>query len=317
MHTKSVKQSFSQKILSTLLQNIQQAAASLSDIWRTPIAAFLTMLVLGVSLALPTSLYIVLKNTQAASENWSTPAEINLFLKKEMSETRYQNLLKRLNNYKEIEHVKYISKAEGMANFSQTSGFNSALKFLDKNPLPAVVVVTPKPYYRTAIAARELLVKLEREAEVKQGKLDITWLSRLDGIIELFSDAVWVLSVLLLSAVLLITGNTIRLNILSQRAEIEVMKLVGATNSFIQRPFLYTGFWYGIIGGLLAWLVSSLMVFWIEGAVLNLTQLYHADFTIEGLMFSEAVILLLAAIAMGLSSAAMSVNYYVAKIEPS
>jgi len=317
VHTKSVKKPLSKQVISNLMQNVQQAIVSLKDIWRTPVAAFLTMLVLGVSLALPTSLYIVLKNAEAASQNWSTPAEINLFLKKEMSETRYQNLIKRLNNYKEIERVDYISKTEGMANFSRTSGFNAALKFLDRNPLPAVIVVTPKPYYRTAIAARELLVKLEREAEVQQGKLDITWLLRLEGIIELFSDAVWLLSGLLVIAVLLITGNTIRLNILSQRAEIEVMKLVGATNNFIKRPFLYTGFWYGIIGGLLACVVSSVMVLWIEGAVLNLTQLYHADFAIEGLMISEIMVLLVAAIAMGLSSAAMSVNYYVARIEPS
>lgn len=317
MHTKSVQKSFLKRNIDNVLQHFQQAKASFNDIWRTPIAAFLTMLVLGVSLALPASLYIVLKNTETASQNWSTPAEINLFLKKEMSETRYQNLMKRLNNYKEIEQIEYISKSEGMVNFSRTSGFNAALKFLDKNPLPAVIVVTPKPYYRTAIAAQELLVKLEREAEVQQGKLDITWLSRLDGVIDLFSDVVWLLSILLIIAVLLITGNTIRLNILSQRAEIEVMKLVGATNSFIQRPFLYTGFWYGIIGGLLAWLVSSLMLYWIEGAVLNLTQLYHTDFIMEGLVISEVVILLLVAVIMGLSSAAMSVKYYVAGIEPS
>jgi cell division transport system permease protein len=204
-----------------------------------------------------------------------------------------------------------------MEEFKRTSGFVSALSFLDKNPLPAVVVVTPKPYYRTAIAAQELLAKLEREPEVQQGKLDIMWLTRLEGIISIFRDAVLVVSVLLLSSVLLITGNTIRLNILAHRAEIEVLKLVGATNAFVQRPFLYTGFWYGAIGGILAWLISAFMVYWMEDTVLNLAQLYHTDFTIAGLLISEVLLLFATAIGMGLISAAISVNYYISKIEPS
>ncbi|MGC3835804.1 cell division protein FtsX [Moritella viscosa] len=116
---------------------------------------------------------------------------------------------------------------------------------------------------------------------------------------------------------LLITGNTIRLNILSNRAEIEVLKLVGATNAFVQRPFLYTGFWYGAIGGILAWLVTIFMVYWMEDTVLNLAQLYNTEFMIEGLVFSEVMLLFITAIGMGLISAAISVNYYIAKIEPS
>jgi len=143
------------------------------------------------------------------------------------------------------------------------------------------------------------------------------WLARLEGIISIFRDAVLVVSVLLLSSVLLITGNTIRLNILSNRDEIEVLKLVGATNAFVQRPFLYTGFWYGAIGGILAWLVTIFMVYWMEDTVLNLAQLYNTAFNIEGLVFTEIMLLFITAIGMGLVSAAISVNYYIAKIEPS
>ena len=298
-------------------QHIHQALSSLSDVWRTPIASLMTMLVLGVSLALPSTLYIVLKNTQAISAEWTSPTDINLFLKKDIAESRYQNLLQRIGTYKEIETIVYISKDQGMEEFKRTSGFVSALSFLDKNPLPAVVVVTPKPYYRTAIAAQELLAKLEREPEVQQGKLDIMWLTRLEGIISIFRDAVLVVSVLLLSSVLLITGNTIRLNILAHRAEIEVLKLVGATNAFVQRPFLYTGFWYGAIGGILAWLISAFMVYWMEDTVLNLAQLYHTEFTITGLLANEVLLLFATAIGMGLISAAISVNYYISRIEPS
>lgn len=298
-------------------QHIHQAISSLADVWRTPIASLMTMLVLGVSLALPSTLYVVLKNSQAISQEWSSPTDINLFLKKDLPESRYKNLLHRLKTYKEVDSFEYISKEQGMKEFKRTSGFVSALTLLDHNPLPAVVVVTPKPYYRSSIAAQELLAKLEREPEVQQGKLDIMWLARLEGIISIFSDAVLVVSVLLLSSVLLITGNTIRLNILSNRAEIEVLKLIGATNAFVQRPFLYTGFWYGAIGGFLAWLVTIFMVYWMEDTVLNLAQLYNTEFSIEGLVFNEIMLLFITAIGMGLSSAAISVNYYIAKIEPS
>ncbi len=305
------------RLLIRCKQHIHQAVSSLSDVWRTPIASLMTMLVLGVSLALPSTLYIVLKNAQTISEQWTSPTDINLFLKKEIPESRYQNLLQRIQTYDEVESIQYISKEQGMTEFKRTSGFVSALSFLDKNPLPAVVVVTPKPYYRTSIATKELLVKLEREPEVQQGKLDITWLARLEGIISILRDAVLVVSALLLSSVLLITGNTIRLNILSHRAEIEVLKLIGATNAFVQRPFLYTGFWYGMIGGILAWAVSLFMVYWMEDTVLNLAQLYQTEFAIQGLALPEVGILFATAIGMGLISAAISVNYYIVKIEPS
>ncbi|PKH05059.1 permease-like cell division protein FtsX [Moritella sp. Urea-trap-13] len=315
--TNSADASMIKRIQIRCQQHIHQAMGSLSDVWRTPIASLMTMLVLGVSLALPSTLYVVLKNSQTVSAQWTSPTDINLFLKKDLPESRYKNLLQRLKTYKEVDSFEYISKAQGMEEFKRSSGLVSALTLLDHNPLPAVVVVTPKPYYRSSIAAQELLAKLVREPEVQQGKLDIMWLERLDGILSILSDAVLVVSTLLLSSVLLITGNTIRLNILSNRAEIEVLKLIGATNSFVQRPFLYTGFWYGAIGGILAWLVTIFMVYWMEDTVLNLAQLYNTDFVIEGLTFSEVILLFSTAISMGLISAAISVNYYIAKIEPS
>lgn len=315
--TNNADASMSKRIQIRCQQHIHQGISSFTDVWRTPIASLMTMLVLGVSLALPSTLYVVLKNSQAVSQEWTSPTDINLFLKKELPESRYKNLLQRLKSYKEVESIEYISKEQGMAEFKRSSGLVSALTLLDHNPLPAVVVVTPKPYYRSSIAAQELLAKLEREPEVQQGKLDIMWLERLDGILSILRNAVLVISVLLLSSVLLITGNTIRLNILSSRAEIEVLKLVGATNAFVQRPFLYTGFWYGAIGGILAWLVTIFMVYWMEDTVLNLAQLYNTNFIIKGLEFGEVIMLFTTAIGMGLISAAISVNYYIAKIEPS
>lgn len=309
--------SFGKRCIIAGKQHMQQAIASLTDVWRTPIASLMTMLVLGVSLALPGTLFIVLKNAQTVTAQWTSPTDINLFLKKDIPEKRYQNLLQRIETYKEIEKVTYISKEAGMAEFKRSSGFVSILDFLDKNPLPAVVVVTPHEYYRTAVAAKALLAKLEKEPEVQQGKLDVMWLTRLEGIISIFRDAVLVVSVLLLSSVLLITGNTIRLNILSHREEIEVLKLIGATNAFVQRPFLYTGFWYGAIGGMLAWIVTVFMVSWMETSVINLAQLYQTEFTIQGLIFNEIGMLFAIAIGMGLISATVSVNYYISRIEPS
>lgn len=313
----SSQPSYEKKGIKRLLQHAEQAVMSFQDLFKTPVSTIMTMLVLGVSLALPATMYIVLKNTNSITQQWSSPAEINLFLKKELSETRYNSLVKRIENYKEVESVVYISKQQGMDEFSKTAGFPAVARFLDSNPLPAVVVVTPKPYYRTAIAAQELLIKLERESEVEQARLDITWLARLDGMIALFKDAVFVVSALLLSAVLLITGNTIRLSILSQRTEIEIMKLVGATDSFVRRPFLYSGFWYGMLGGMLAWIISTVMAFWMEDAVIYLTQLYQTEFTIQGLDFLEVIILLIVSLSLGLLSAGISVKHYIAKIEPS
>lgn len=308
--------SFSQRWLGAIFQNFRQLIASLGELWRTPFSSIMTMMVLGVSLTLPVTLHVIVKNVSAISTSFDSASEISLFIKQEVSESKVEQLLTRLRLYPEIESVAHIDRTQALTEFKSLSGFGSALDYLDENPFPSVILVTPQLKHRNAMAAEALLNKLQEEKEVRFGKLDIEWLKRLNALLGLLNETVFVLGLLLLSAVILIIGNTIRLSIMSKREQIEVMKLVGATDSFIQRPFLFTGFWYGLIGGFIAYIVVEVMLYRLDGAIIEVASLYRASFSLSGLDFPEFLALLAVSISLGLFGAFGSVQKFIAEIEP-
>ncbi len=312
----SANVSASQKWLASWIQYSRQMIASLGELWRTPFASLMTISVLGISLTLPMTLHILVKNVQTVSSSFESASEISLFLKKNVSVRDSQQLAKRLSLYPEIESVVLIDKEEALQEFKQTSGFGNALDFLEENPLPTVISVTPVAKYRTSEPAKSLLNDLEQEREVEFGKLDIEWLERLNAIIQLLNESVFVMGLLLLSAVILIIGNTIRLSIMNKRDEIEIMKLVGATNGFIQRPFLFTGVWFGFFGGVIAFIVVTLMLWWLESSIGRVAGLYGTGFSIEGISLTEFFWLIFVAVGLGLAGSFMSVQRYIGQIEP-
>jgi len=310
------KQSYSGKIIERLIRHLQQSVGSLGDLWRTPFTSVMTVLVLGISLTLPATLHLFVKNAKAISEQWDTASEISLFLKLSVNEKSARNLVHRIELYPEVSKVTYISAKQALKEFKVLSGFGQALEYLDKNPLPATILVTPTKRASQSHAAGELLLKLKQEREVDQGKLDLEWLSRLEAIAKLIEDLVVGVASLLCLSVVLIIGNTIRLAILNQKDAIAVMKLVGATDSFIQRPFLYAGVWYGILGGVVAWLCVVILIQYLSGALAELTDLYQSSFSIIGLSFSEAMTLIFFAVILGLSGSYISVRKHIRAIEP-
>ncbi|MDP4527575.1 permease-like cell division protein FtsX [Alkalimonas delamerensis] len=304
-----------QRWLMFWVQHLRQCIGSLGELWRTPLASLMTIAVLGVSLTLPTTLHLLVKNVQSISGSFTQSAEISFFLTEEASQTQIQTLVTMLSADPEVAQVQFISKADAMAEFQQVSGFGQALQLLDENPLPNVILVLPR--HTQPQAAEQLRRRIEQERIVDFGKLDIAWLERLDAILLLMRQAVLAIALLLLTAVLLIIGNTIRLSIINKKEEIEVMKLVGATDAFIQRPFLYTGVWFGVFGGLLAFLVVELMVWWLEGAIGQITELYHSSFTLMTMSFAEFLTLLLVSVLLGLAGSYISVSRHIQAIEPS
>ncbi|HCH69153.1 MAG TPA: cell division protein FtsX [Colwellia sp.] len=305
------------RLLFTLpIRHIQQAVGSLGDLWRTPFTSIMTVFVLGISLALPATLHLFVKNSQQVSEQWDSASQITLFLKLSVNDKSAKNLVKRLKLYPEVNDVHFISAKQALKEFKILSGFGKSLEYLEKNPLPATILVTPTKRSSQADAANELLSKLKQEREVDQGKLDLEWLTRLEAMAQLIKDIVSGVALLLCLSVVLIVGNTIRLAILSQQDAIAIMKLVGATDSFIQRPFLYSGIWYGIFGGLLSWLVVSLLAHYLTGAIGKLTDLYQSDFQLQGLAFNEALLLIAFAVLLGLVGSYISVRKHIRTIEP-
>ncbi len=306
-----------QRIQMFFVSHIRQALASLGELWRAPAASLMTIGVLGLSITLPSTLYILVKNVESVSSGWEQASEISLFLHKRTKTADAQQLVKRLTLWPEIATVTYIPADEALLEFQQLSGFGDAVAYLDSNPLPDVILVTPTSKHAGPTSARLLLDKLRKEREVELGKLDIEWLERLHGFLDIVKELVTIIAVLLFLAVVLIIGNTIRLNILSKRDEILVMKLVGATDAFIHRPFLYTGFWYGLLGGLLAWFAVLILLFWMDSSISHVTRLYQKDFSLTGLDFSALVTMLATSIGLGLAGSLISVQRHVKEIEPS
>ncbi|MFS1436584.1 permease-like cell division protein FtsX [Shewanella sp. 10N.286.48.A6] len=308
---------FTGRVVMFFVRHIQQAMASVGELWRNPVSSVMTMAVLGVSLSLPAALQVLVKNAENITQSWNNAAEISLFINEGRSEQSIQNLIRRINVYAEVDAVDYINREQALEEFQRLSGFGEALSYLDSNPLPAVVVVTPLARHSSPEGARQLLVKLEREPEVSFGRLDIEWLERLQAMVKLIERTVLAIAALLVLAVVLVIGNTIRLAIMNRRTEIEVMKLVGATESFIQRPFLYTGIWYGVIGGVLAWVIINLLVWYLDSALAELLGLYGSQLQIQALSFSELIKLVLLASFLGWLGSYLSVRQHLRAIEPS
>ncbi|MFT6269032.1 MAG: cell division transport system permease protein [Alphaproteobacteria bacterium] len=305
-----------QRFFMFFADHLRQSINSLGELYRIPFASLMTIGVLGFSITLPSTLYIMVENTEQVTEQWQQASEISLFLREDVTDTQAQQLIERLNSWNEISSVEFVSSQQGLEEFQRLSGLGEALDYLDANPLPPVVLVVPTSKYATPNAAGMLLDKLRKEREVDIGKLDIEWLERLYSLLSIAKELVYLLAILLFFAVVLIIGNTIRLNILSKRDEILVMKLVGATDAFIQRPFLYTGFWFGFLGGLMAWFTVSLILLWIGWSLDEFMQQYQIQLDITGLNMQALGFMLMLSVFLGLLGSFLSVQKHVNEIEP-
>jgi cell division transport system permease protein len=288
---------------------------SLGKIGRAPLSALLTALVIGIALALPAGLHVLTNNISTVAYSWQESLQISLFLKDSVTEERGVALTKGFNAEAAIAKARYISRAQSLKEFSSESGFGDALELLQDNPLPAVIAVSPNRHLgKTEVQA--LLQRLEKLPEVELARLDQKWLERLYALIAIGQRAVGIIALLLGLAVMVIIGNTIRLDIEARREEIEVMKLVGAPNSFIRRPFLYSGFWFGLAGGVLAWIMVILGTRALGAPSAELAALYASDFKLSGLAFGDGLALIGAGIVLGWAGALVTVTRRLASIEP-
>lgn len=310
------KISANQRFLMFFVSHFRQALGSLGELWRSKAASLMTIGVLGLSITLPSTLYVMVKNAENVSSGWEQASQISLFLKEKVSQGDIDQLRKRIQLWPEIDSINYISADQALDEFKQLSGFGDAIAYLEQNPLPNVILVTPTNRHASPEAARLLLDKLRDEREVDVGKLDIEWLERLHALLDVVKDLVTIIALLLFLSVVLIIGNTIRLNILSKKDEILVMKLVGATDAFIQRPFMYTGFWYGFLGGLLAWIAVMLLLWWMSSSVNAVSELYQKSFNLTGADLSTFLWMLGLSVFLGLTGSLLSVKRHVREIEP-
>lgn len=290
---------------------------SLGKLCLQPLANFMTIAVIGIALALPATLFILLQNIQTLSAGWNNKAQISLFLKQDITDQQAHILQQQLRTQSAIAKVTYISPAQGLAEFAKQSGFGNVLQQLNSNPLPGVLLVEPAIRVNTPLRMHQLVVQLKQLPEVDIAQLDMGWVKRLFGIINLAEHSVFALGFLLALTVILVVGNTIRLSIQNARDEIEIAKLVGATNAFVRRPFLYTGIFYGFFGALVAYLLVDLLLLWLSSPVATLSGLYQSGFYLQGFSLLSSEILFLIGMGLGWFGSWLAVTRQLKKIEPS
>lgn len=298
------------------LQHRHALHASLKRMWLTPLASFLTIAVIGIALAMPASLFVLLQNLQTVGGNVDDSEQISLFLKSNVDASQAKQLLHVIEANPNVASAQYISPEQGLKDFEQQSGFGNVLAELHSNPLPGVIEVRPGKSLQTPNAVQELLQYLQKLPEVDVAQLDMAWIKRLYAFIDLGKQTAIALGILLSLAVFLIIGNTIKLSIQNYRTEIEVIKLIGATRGFIRRPFLYTGIIYGAGGALFAYALVTVMLVSLEAPVENLTALYQTNFSLQGLTPMAIMILLGLGGLLGLFGSGSAIWRQLGKIEP-
>ena len=298
-----------------LAQHRATARESLLRLLTTPLSSFFTAAVIAIALALPAALSSLVDAAERLAAGWGASAtEIAVYLDPAADESRAEALAHELSEHANVAEVEFIHRSGAMATFRDRSGLGDVLDTLEENPLPHTLVLRPAGDDPEALEA--LRAEAAELDDVDQARLDREWLERLQAILELGHHVVGVLAALLALGVLLIIGNTIRLAIENRRREIIVAKLVGGTEAFVRRPFLYTGLWYGALGGLLAWWIVEVAMWWLSGPVGQLAQLYDSSFGLERLGLGDVLLLLGSAMLLGWLGAWVAVKRHLDAIEP-
>jgi cell division transport system permease protein len=292
--------------------------SSLGTLLSHRLGTFMTIMVLGIAMALPLGLFVTVNNLSAIDlqrENWGT---ITVFLHREVGEDQALALLQRISEKSEAS-AEAVSPARGLDEFRQTSGFGQAVEMFEKNPLPWVLLVTPRPVEDQPLG--DVVTGLEdwlrQMDEVDVVQVDYKWLQRLAGLLELGEAIVTVLSVLFSLGVVVVVSNTIRLDVASRSEEIQILSLVGAGNSFIRQPFLYSGFWYGLLGSLVAVLLLSLSMLYLKYPLERLLASYGSSFALQSLGLRGMCLVLLTGGLLGFVGAWVSVQHYLRRLNES
>jgi cell division transport system permease protein len=286
--------------------------SSTLKILQEPLQSLLTILVIAIALTLPAALYLSVENIRQLSGGVDASAQISVFVKKGARESALKGLTQKLEGLSGVASVSYISAQKALDEFEALSGFGSALEYLDENPLPDSFLVQP---LLIGDAAR-LVSEIRELSLVDDVQLDLAWLQRLDALLDMGRKLVLALGAALGLGVILVVGNTIRLAIQSRRDEITVVKMVGGTDAYVRRPFLYSGLLFGMFGALVAAILLTALGFWLAGPVDQLALLYQSQFSITGLGVGGVVTLLLIGGTVGLIGAWLAVGQHLRNIQP-
>jgi cell division transport system permease protein len=288
-----------------LLKAIQRSHASM-------LSTLIMFLVIGVTLILPSISFLLVQNLKSISETIQHESQISIFLKKDISVDAKNKIEKDLKSRIEINNYHYVKKEEAWPRLQKSMGFNESNNGLSENPLPDAFFVSPNTVNPNQIMI--LKSSLDKLEGVDQVVVDTGWVKKLNSILHLANKAIFLASILLAFMLTVVIGNTIRLQMTSHHEEIELSKLIGATNQFIRRPFLYSGFIYGLGGGLTAALSLKLIVIFLNRTVVEVEALYGAQFMIVDLTLVQYLSIVGSSILIAVAASFISINQSIKKL---
>ncbi|NIH11623.1 MAG: cell division protein FtsX [Serratia symbiotica] len=289
---------------------------AIKDMLRQPLATLLTVMVITISLTLPSLCYIGWKNISTAATQWYPQPQLTVYLDKSLNDDAAVKVLDVIKMEAGVEKVNYLSREEVRGEFRSWSGFGGALDMLEENPLPAVAIITPKMSFQSSETLNTLRDHIAVVQGVDEVRMDDSWFARLAALTGLVGQVAVIIGVLMVVAVFLVIGNSVRLSIFSRRDTINVMKLIGATDGFILRPFLNGGAMLGFAGALLSLVLSGVLMWRLESEVSDVAKIFGTTFTLHGLGWDEALLLLIISAMIGWFAAWLATVQHLRRFTP-
>ncbi len=296
-----------------LIQHVRVLLFTLRRLRATPLSSLLNILVIGIALSLPAGLYVLLQNVQSLAEQAVGKPQLSVFLSMNADQDDIARIGKQLRQHDAIGEIEFVPRDQALEQLQQTTGLADVVGGMAQNPLPDAYVVYPKNPSAQVLEA--LHDELQKWPKIEHVQLDSAWAQKLEALLKFGRLAVLILAVLLSFALVAVTFNTIRLQILTQRDEIEVSALIGATHAFIRRPFLYFGLLQGLLGGAMAWLIIAVSLTLLNSSLAGLAQLYASSFTLHPPSAGDSFTLLLFSAYLGWLGAWLSVAQHLWQIE--
>ncbi len=315
-HNSRQSRSFTDKSQAYLYLHAHSLFSSLGRLFRNPFTMSMTIVVMAIAISLASGFYLLIANVQQLTRSIESSNQISLFLKSSVGDRAGEQLADEIRKNPRLQQVVFISKAQALKEFKTYSGFGEALDVLESNPLPVVIQILPSHSLDDMQGIESLLAEFNQLPQVDFTQMDMQWVERLQSMMEIMQRGAALLSTLLGFAVLFITGNSIRLELQNRCDEVQIAKLVGATHAFIQRPFLYAGFWLGFLSGILACLLVALMMSVLQQPIERLSFLYDGAFHILYLSFTETMVLLAITSSLGILGAWGVLHYQLKQINP-
>jgi cell division transport system permease protein len=297
-------------------RHVQALLFAAGRLARAPFATAFTILVIAIALTLPASFGLLISSVRSVSGDFANAVDVTVYFRRDTALEKVQQLAASARARKGVASVKVIPADQALEQFRKDSGFGEALEALSDNPLPHAMDVRPAAGFTSPGALETLKGYLAAWPEVELVQVDSEWVLRLNAILDLLRRIVLGTAVLLGAGVVAVIGNTIRLEILNRRAEIEITKLVGGSNAFVRRPFLYTGVFYGALGAALAAVLVLTGCYLLAEPVALLAQSYGSDFRVATPTLAQLGLLLAAGAGLGLIGAFLSATRHLARIEP-